>query len=220
MLGERLNFTITIDEKEIDLKLTIEVLKNLYKLTGQDPFDFLKELIQEENPEVLKRYINQLLICMTDEDIIYINDNILNDENNILTIKQAIQIFIMEEIRSEVKPEKKEEQEQVEVEDQEQEQEKETFIDRYNFMYYMCIYQIGMREQEFLSLTVREINTLIDFHSRYEKGTILRAYSDIVEAQNKVQRQSIKAKEEKQEDGVRRHVKGDGVRIKSLLLNM
>lgn len=213
MLGERLNFTIKIDEKEIDLKLTIGVLKDLYKLVG-DPYDFLESIVLEENETLLKQEIIQLLICMTDEDIFYINDNVLNNADNVKTIQNAIMIFITEEFQSEFKDVEEEESNEVENV-QEKEAPKPSFKDRYNFFYYMAKSQLNLSIEEMEGMTVREMQTMIDMHVQFEKGTLIRAYSDIIKAQNKV-----KLNQDNNNSNGMIHKKGDRVRIKDMFNNI
>ena len=66
------------------------------------------------------------------------------------------------------------------------------------------IYQLNMSEEEFESLTVREVKTLTDHHKIFNKNILLSAYIDV-----------IKSKSDTKEAIV-----NDNVRLKNVFLNI
>lgn len=79
-----------------------------------------------------------------------------------------------------------------------------AWINWYNYYYYVMIYQLKMSDEEFESLTVREVKTLTDYHKIFNKNILLSAYIDV-----------IKSKSDTKEA-----IANDNVRLKDVFLNI
>ena len=60
-----------------------------------------------------------------------------------------------------------------------------AWINWYNYYYYVMIYQLNISEEEFESLTVREVKTLTYHHKIFNKNILISAYIDVVKSKNK-----------------------------------
>ena len=66
ILGERINWNVEIGSKKYVLKFNIKALKNIYKLTGISPFEFIDKFNSDDYNNT---YLYQMLIAMSDLEI-------------------------------------------------------------------------------------------------------------------------------------------------------
>ena len=62
MLGDKYSFKINIGDKEYGLYFSFSTLKNLYNLSGINPFKYLSDFMNEENEEELDIKLGQILL--------------------------------------------------------------------------------------------------------------------------------------------------------------
>lgn len=141
-----------------------------------------------------------MLMAMSDLEITLKDLTSMITEENKNEFKQLIILYLNKEFTSEF--------EGVENDlnnDNIEELDKLTaWINWYNYYYYVMIYQLNMSEEEFESLTVREVKTLTDHHKIFNKNILLSAYIDV-----------IKSKSDTKEAIV-----NDNVRLKDVFLNI
>lgn len=178
ILGERLNWNIEIGKKKYILKFNIKALKNIYKLTGISPFEFIDKFNSEDN----NTYLYQMLMAMSDLEITLKDLTTIITEENKNEIKQYIILYLNKEFTSEF--EVKEDNSDTTNEVEEGFDTEKAWINWYNYYYYIAICQLNMTEQEFESLTVREIKTLTEHHKMFYKNSLLSAYIEVVKSKN------------------------------------
>ena len=103
-------------------------------------------------------------------------------EENKNEFKQIIILYLNKEFTSEFEAE----EEDLNSNDYIEEVDKlKAWINWYNYYYYVMIYQLNMSEEEFESLTVRELKTLSEHHKMFNKNILISAYIDVVKSKNK-----------------------------------
>lgn len=103
-------------------------------------------------------------------------------EENKNEFKQIIILYLNKEFTSEFESE----EEELNSNDYIEEVDKlKAWINWYNYYYYVMIYQLNMSEEEFESLTIREVKTLTEHHKMFNKNILISAYIDVVKSKNK-----------------------------------
>ncbi|MDI9215996.1 hypothetical protein [Clostridium tertium] len=200
MLGERLNWNINIGNKRYVLKFNVKALKNIYKLTGISPFEFIDKFNGEDSDN---KYLYQMLMAMSDLEITLKDLTSMVTEENKNEIKQLIILYLNKEFTSEFSNEENRNDDNDNVE----EMDKLTaWLNWYNYYYYVMRYQLNMSEDEFESLTIREVKTLTDQHKMFNKNILLSAYIDVVKSKNENKIEDVEA--------------NNNIRIKDMFLNI
>lgn len=203
MLGERLNWNINIGEKSYVLKFNVKALKNIYKLTGISPFEFIDKFNGEDSDN---KYLYQMLMAMSDLEITLKDLTSIVTEENKNEIKQLIILYLNKEFTSEFTNEENKNDDSDNNSNEEEIDKLVGWINWYNYYYYLMRYQLKMTEDEFESLTIREVKTLTDQHKMFNKNILLSAYIDIVKSKN--------------ENKVEEVAVNNNIRIKDMFLNI
>lgn len=177
ILGERLNWNIEIGKKKYVLKFNIKALKNIYKLTGISPFEFIDKFNSEDN----NTYLYQMLMAMSDLEITLKDLTDMITEENKEQFRQYIMFYLNKEFISEFE---KEENKSDDNDNVEETDKLKAWQNWYNYHYYIMRYQLNMSEEEFESLSVREIKTLTEYHKVFNKNILLSAYVDVIKSKN------------------------------------
>lgn len=176
MLGIKLNFNISVNNNKYSFPFTIKVLKNIYNLINISPFEFISNFINCNNDE-LKTYLIQLIMCISNLEIPLNELAIMVTDDNKFELKENLMRFINLEFKSEI---------EVDIDESNENNNNnvetnkiKSWINWYNFNYYVALYQLNMSEEEFEELTVRELKTLIELHKTFNKNILLSAYIDV-----------------------------------------
>ena len=217
MLGDKVNFTISYDDKEHILEFTIKALKNIFTFTGENPFYYLQDFTKATEIEEIKLYITQLIICITDGelDVFDIAENVITNEN-LFSLKYGlinlIQMELKSEIRKKIDKEELDNNEVAEVKEETEKDKIDNFIKWFNDMYYMAIYQLNMSYEEFMYSTVRELKTLEELHRNFYKECLLSAYVDVMKSRNRSDKNELEERKKAIADGK------NGLRIRDMLM--
>lgn len=201
MLGERITLDVSIKDNKYILSFNLKAIKNLFLLTNRNAFEVVNEFVSGDDSNFYNIILAMSDLNISVEDLIY-----MTDDNKEIT-KQALINLISAEIISEV--ESDEEENNVEHINKEIDT-KQTFLDWWNYHYYMCIYNLKIDEDKFYKMTVREVKTICELHRAEGVNTLLGAYVKVIKSNKN--------------DSVKRNNKLEanafnGVRIKDLLLN-
>ena len=201
MLGERITLDVNIKDNKYILSFNLKAIKNLFLLTNRNAFEVVNEFVSGDDSNFYNIVLAMSDLNISVEDLIY-----MTDDNKDIT-KQALINLISAEIISEV--ENDDEENNVEHINKEIDT-KQTFLDWWNYHYYMCIYNLKIDEDKFYKMTVREVKTICDLHRAEGVNTLLGAYVKVIKSNKN--------------DSVKRNNKLEanafnGVRIKDLLLN-
>lgn len=192
MLGDKIGLNICYGDKNVELLLNMQSIKNIYTLTSRNPFkvlqDFIGSIDKEDKDTLLTQVIYSLSnSAITIEDIYgYVLD--IEEEN-----KLELLIGIISLIESELVTEVSEEEdstedkkntntkEKEEPQDNEEDITKEiqNFIDWWDYYYYIATVVLKKTEEEFYKLTPRELKTLEALDSRYKRAILIKTYIDI-----------------------------------------
>lgn len=164
--------------KKYVLKFNIKALKNIYKLTGISPFEFIDKFNSDDYNNT---YLYQMLIAMSDLEITLKDLTTMVTEENKSEFKELIILYLNKEFISEFESEEKDYNDNSGTEEVDK---LKAWINWYNYYYYVMIYQLHMSEEEFEGLTVREVKTLADYHKMFNKNTLLSAYIDVIKSKN------------------------------------
>ena len=164
--------------KKYVLKFNIKALKNIYKLTGISPFEFIDKFNSDDYNNT---YLYQMLIAMSDLEITLKDLTTMVTEENKSEFKELIILYLNKEFISEFESEEKDYNDNSGTEEVDK---LKAWINWYNYYYYVMIYQLHMSEEEFEALTVREVKTLADYHKMFNKNTLLSAYIDVIKSKN------------------------------------
>ncbi|MDB8575606.1 hypothetical protein [Turicibacter sanguinis] len=184
MLGETIDFKITVKEETVILNLTMRTLKNIYRLSGRSPFEFIQDFIQCDEKE-LNQYLIQLVLCLSDMEIPLENLVELITEENAVIMKEQLMILINHELVSEMeqRTDSSEEEEQSEPSKQKKIQ---NWIQWFNYLYYVARCQLNMSEESFYESTPRELKTLESLHKNFEKNILLASYVDVMKSRQDI----------------------------------
>ena len=200
MLGERITLDVNIQDNKYILSFNLKAIKNLFLLTNRNAFEVVNEFVGGDD----SNFYN-IVLAMSDlnifvEDLIY-----MTDDNKDIT-KQALINLISAEILSEVESDEENNVEHINKEID----TKQTFLDWWNYHYYMCIYNLRIDESKFYKMTVREVKTVCELHRAEGINTLLGAYVKVIKSNKN---DSVKQNNKLEANA------SNGVRIKDLLLN-
>ena len=201
MLGERITLDVNIKDNKYILSFNLKAIKNLFLLTNRNAFEVVNEFVNGDDTNFYNIVLAMSDLNISAEDLIY-----MTDDNKDIT-KQALISLISAEILSEV--ENDDEESNVEHINKEIDT-KQSFLDWWNYHYYMCIYNLRIDEDKFYKMTVREVKTICELHRAEGVNTLLGAYVKVIK--------SNKNDSVKQNNKLEANAK-NGVRIKDLLLN-
>lgn len=191
MLGDRIGLQINYNDKNVELLLNMQSIKNIYTLTSRNPFkvlqDFIGSIDKEDKDILLIQVIYSLSNgAITIEDIYgYVLD--IEEENKlelligiVSLIERELVIEVSEEEDS-TKDKKNPSKDKEESQDKDENQEKEiqSFIDWWDYYYYIATVVLNKTEEEFYNLTPRELKTLEALDSRYKRAILIKTYIDI-----------------------------------------
>lgn len=182
MLGETIDFKITVNEKTVILNLTMQTLKNIYRLSGYSPFEFIQNFIQCDEKE-LNQYLIQLVLCLSNMEISLENLVELITEDNAVYLKDQLMILINHELVSEIEQNMSDEDVQTESSKQKKIQ---NWIQWFNYLYYVARCQLKMSEESFYESTPRELKTLESLHKNFEKNILLASYVDVMKSRQDI----------------------------------
>lgn len=202
MLGERITLDVNIKDNKYILSFNLKAIKNLFLLTNRNAFEVVNEFVSGDDSNFYNIVLAMSDLNISIEDLIY-----MTDDNKDIT-KQALINLISAEIISEV--ESDDEGNNVEHINKEIDT-KQSFLDWWNYHYYMCIYNLKIDEDKFYKMTVREVKTVCELHRAEGVNTLLGAYVKVIKSNKN---DSVKQNNNKLEANAK-----NGVRIKDLLLN-
>ena len=182
------------------MTFNLKAIKNLFLLTNKNAFEVVNDFVNGDDSNFYNIVLAMSDLNISVEDLIY-----MTDDNKELT-KQALISLISAEILSEVESGEEDNVEHINKEID----TKQTFLDWWNYHYYMCIYNLRIDEDKFYKMTVREVKTVCELHRAEGVNTLLGAYVQVIK--------SNKNDSVKQNNKLEANAK-NGVRIKDLLLN-
>lgn len=180
MLGETIDFKITVKEETVILNLTMRTLKNIYRLSGRSPFEFIQDFIQCDEKE-LNQYLIQLVLCLSDMEIPLENLVELITEGNAVSLKDQLIMLVNHELVSEVEQNMDFSEEDAQTESS-KEKKVQNWIQWFNYFYYVARYQLKMSEESFYESTPRELKTLESLHKNFEKNILLGSYVEVMKS--------------------------------------
>ena len=201
MLGERITLDVSIKDNKYILSFNLKAIKNLFLLTNRNAFEVVNEFVSGDDSNFYNIVLAMSDLNISIEDLIY-----MTDDNKDIT-KQALINLISAEIISEV--ENDDEENNVEHINKDIDT-KQTFLDWWNYHYYMCIYNLKIDEDKFYKMTVREVKTICELHRAEGVNTLLGAYVKVIKSNKN---DSVKQNNKLEANAF------NGVRIKDLLLN-
>ena len=171
MLGETIDFKITVKEETVILNLTMRTLKNIYRLSGRSPFEFIQDFIQCDEKE----------LCLSDMEIPLENLVELITEGNAVSLKDQLIMLVNHELVSEVEQNMDFSEEDAQTESS-KEKKVQNWIQWFNYFYYVARYQLKMSEESFYESTPRELKTLESLHKNFEKNILLGSYVEVMKS--------------------------------------
>ena len=182
MLGESYSIKINYKDVEKELLFNFQTLKNIFTLTGKNPFKFINEFLVSKNKE---DYIGRIIYCMLNGDISIkdIYEVLLKDEEDKLNILVNIIQLISLEMQSEYVEYELENNEETEVENKKD--SIKTWIEYWNYSYSIATVILHKTETEFLLMTPREFKTLDSYTCNYYKNVLLGAYIEVIKSNKK-----------------------------------
>lgn len=184
MLGDKIGLNICYGDKNVELLLNMQSIKNIYTLTNRNPFKVLQDFIGSIDKEDKDTLLTQVIYSLSNGDITiediygYVLD--IEEENKI-----ELLIGIISLIENELVTEVSEEEDSTEDKknpSQEKEditKEIQSFIDWWDYYYYIATVVLNKTEEEFYNLTPRELKTLEALDSRYKRAILIKTYIDI-----------------------------------------
>lgn len=193
MLGDKIGLNICYGDKNVELLLNMQSIKNIYTLTNKNPFKVLQDFIYggkegEERDTLLGQVVYSLANGkMSVEDIYNYVVNIDKTEKEELIegisilVGTELSMEIAEEDSTEDKKDNNTNKEQDNSKDNEEDITKEikNFIDWWDYYYYIATVVLKKTEEEFYKLTPRELKTLEALDSRYKRAILIKTYVDI-----------------------------------------
>lgn len=192
MLGDKIGLNICYGEKNVELLLNMQSIKNLYTLTNTHPFKVLQNLIYggkegEERDTLLGQVVYSLSNGeITIEDIYNYVVNIDKEEKEELI--KGISTLICAELFMEIEDEDSiEDKKNTNAKEQNSSKDKEDdtikeiqkFIELWDYYYYIATVVLKKTEEDFYKLTPRELKTLEALDSRYKREILIKTYIDI-----------------------------------------
>lgn len=200
MLGERITLDVNIKDNKYILSFNLKAIKNLFLLTNRNAFEVVNEFVSGDDTNFYNIVLAMSDLNISVEDLIY-----MTDDNKDIT-KKALINLISSEIISEVESDDENNVEHINKEID----TKQTFLDWWNYHYYMCIYNLKIDEDKFYKMTVREVKTVCELHRAEGVNTLLGAYVKVIKSNKN---DSVKQNNKLEANA------SNGVRIKDLLLN-
>ena len=200
MLGERITLDVNIKDNKYILSFNLKAIKNLFLLTNKNAFEVVNEFVSGDDTNFYNIVLAMSDLNISVEDLIY-----MTDDNKDIT-KKALINLISSEIISEVESDDENNVEHINKEID----TKQTFLDWWNYHYYMCIYNLKIDEDKFYKMTVREVKTVCELHRAEGVNTLLGAYVKVIKSNKN---DSVKQNNKLEANA------SNGVRIKDLLLN-
>ncbi|WP_394899057.1 hypothetical protein [Clostridium paraputrificum] len=191
MLGDKIGLNICYGDKNVELLLNMQSIKNIYTLTNRNPFKVLQDFIGSIDKEDKDTLLTQVIYSLSNGDITiediygYVLD--IEEENKlelligiVSLIERELVIEVSEEEDS-TKDKKNPSKDKEESQDKDENQEKEiqSFIDWWDYYYYIATVVLNKTEEEFYNLTPRELKTLEALDSRYKRAILIKTYIDI-----------------------------------------
>lgn len=191
MLGDKIGLNICYGDKNVELLLNMQSIKNIYTLTSRNPFKVLQDFIGSIDKEDKDTLLTQVIYSLSNGDITiediygYVLD--IEEENKlelligiVSLIERELVIEVSEEEDS-TKDKKNPSKDKEESQDKDENQEKEIqkFIDWWDYYYYVATVVLKKTEEEFYKLTPRELKTLEALDSRYKRQILIKTYVDI-----------------------------------------
>lgn len=175
---------ININDIDIEIKITFNVLSNLYNflqdslsksygINVSSPFKIIEDL-KENNT-----YLAVLLFCMADGKIPYVDLLTLIKDDNIKIdyLKQLIESAIISSMIW------------VERDKETQKDNKEStlqdFEDYFNTMYCSSKILLNLTKNEFLNITPKELKALLSTYKNCHKEILLTAYIEVLKSRTK-----------------------------------
>lgn len=194
MLGDKYSIKINYDNKIKELKLNFQSMKNIYSLTGENPFEFIGDFSKKEDKTV---DLGKLVYCMSNADISLVDLNrfILSDKCDREELVNKIINLLVTELISEYVDDSKDNKSEDDDNDKEKVSNRnklKEWFDFWNNCYYVATVQLHKSEEEFLNMTIRELKTLDAYNLKYYKDILIGAYIDIMNATNKVEKDKSK----------------------------
>lgn len=234
MLGRKYEYKLKYnDDITIDLNFNMSTLMNMFDLFGRMPSNVLVEFIDTTDLDIQVIIMAQIIYCMTDGSIQIgsLIDDIFKDEEEIENVRESlIKIYFLEfsneypskkkdELDKQIEEEYMQEADEEDEEDNIEEEKSEVvkWNEFWNYYYYLALYQLRISYEEFLNMSIRELDTLNMYHSDYMKVCILKAYGDIEYGKHKASfKNEVNNKSPKE---VKLSANGkNGARIKDLLV--
>ena len=169
-------------------------------MTNRNAFEVVNEFVSGDDTNFYNIVLAMSDLNISVEDLIY-----MTDDNKDIT-KKALINLISSEIISEVESDDENNVEHINKEID----TKQTFLDWWNYHYYMCIYNLKIDEDKFYKMTVREVKTVCELHRAEGVNTLLGAYVKVIKSNKN---DSVKQNNKLEANA------SNGVRIKDLLLN-
>ena len=206
MLGEKIDLTLKIENREISLKLNMKSLKNLGELTRRNPFKYLYDFIHEEDEDNKNKMLVNILLAFTDANLTVEDLPKILDQNK--EMDYIISLLMVNEIMCEIEEDRKSDSND-ETEEEDEYKGYKNWCDVYNYYYYVATVQFHMSKEEFLDTTLRELKTLDKLNKDYLKNIIISYYIDVNTARNNSGKKEIETL---------KATKQNKVRIKNLLM--
>jgi len=188
MLGDSYVINFKIDKKHKELYFNFQTLKNLYKLTKQNPFNYLQDFMNSENKD---DFLGSIIYCMANGDITLedINDVINNKKvKNYLLLNIINMIYV--ELTSEFKDEEENNNDKDNKNDNDKQEEKieeeklQEFENFWNYCYFTATVKLNKDEEEFYLMSPRELKTLDKYNSNFYRNILIDTYITIINAKN------------------------------------
>lgn len=192
MLGDKIGLNICYGDKNVELLLNMQSIKNIYTLTNRNPFKVLQDFIGSIDKEDKDTLLTQVIYSLSNGDITiediygYVLD--IEEENKIELLIGIISL-IENELVTEVSEEEDStgDKKNTNIKEKEESQDKEeditkeiqNFIDWWDYYYYIATVVLNKTEEEFYNLTPRELKTLETLDSRYKRQILIKTYVDI-----------------------------------------
>lgn len=183
MLGDNYKLDLTIEEEKKELYFNFQTLKNLYKLTQQNPFYYLQDFMFSKNRD---EFLGTILYCMANGDISLTNINSILEDVNVknyllLNMINIITVEFKSEYEEVNKESEKDSDEQVEKNDEEKLKEFENY---WNSCYFTATILLKKSEDEFYKMSVRELQTLAKYNKDFYKNVLIDTYVTVLNAKN------------------------------------
>lgn len=182
MLGDNYKLDLTIGEEKKELYFNYQTLKNLYKLTQQNPFYYLQDFMFSKDRD---EFLPTIIYCMANGDISLTDIEMILDDKEIKNyfLLNVINIITIE-FKSEYEEENKASEKDDEKVEKTEEEKLKEFESYWNYCYFTSMIKLKKREDEFYKMSPRELTTLNKLNSNYYKNILIDTYVTILNAKN------------------------------------